>query len=484
MDIEFTEKQEIAMSAVQSEEYDFILFGGAIRGGKTVWGLSALLILCKVFPGSRWCVIRENMERIRTTTIPSFKKLEANGKLKESPYEYTDSNGSVILFKSENYDSDKELDWMKGLEVNGFLFEEINECQKKTLYKAFERAGAWIIPHATIQPKPIILATCNPTWGWVKTLIYDPWKLGTLKKKWLYIPAKITDNVNKQGVSNLPEGYIENLKNLPQFEYMVFVEGNWDIQLKTGGEFLRAFELSKHVRPVSFDKEQILHISIDSNCYPYIAITIWQLIKVNDSWNIRQIEELPVSDPDNTADRAGKKLANYLQSIGYNQKIFLYGDNSTKSRNNIDEDKRSFYQIFIENVSRFGFRIEDKMTSNKPPVASIGDFVNAILNDEIPDLSIEIGENCKTSISDYIETKADKDGSILKKRVKDKATGISYEPNGHLTDTLKDFIYQAFTEEYNRWLNRFNTAPTYANSEDFEEPDYSDNPDAIFYGHD
>ena len=141
--IEFTPKQTEAMDALESEQFNFILYGGAIRGGKTVFGLSALLVLCTVYPHSRWCVIREDMEKIRTTTIPSFRALEPSGQLKQSPYEYTHPSGSVILFKSENFAQDKDLDWMKGLEVNGFLFEEINECQQKTFNKAFERAGSW-----------------------------------------------------------------------------------------------------------------------------------------------------------------------------------------------------------------------------------------------------------------------------------------------------------------------------------------------------
>ena len=196
--MELTPKQTEAMQAVQSEHYNFILYGGAIRGGKSVWGLTALLIMCQVFPRSRWCVIREDMEKIRTTTIPSFRKLEPSGNIRQSPFEYQHPNGSIILFKSENYAQDKDLDWMKGLEVNGFLFEEINECQEQTFYKAFERAGSWIIPHATRQPKPTILATCNPTFGWVKKVVYDKWKSNTLPEKWMYIPAKITDNQGRE----------------------------------------------------------------------------------------------------------------------------------------------------------------------------------------------------------------------------------------------------------------------------------------------
>lgn len=453
MEIVFTPKQSEAIEALQSEKYNLILFGGAIRGGKTVWGLASLLILCAVFPRSRWCVIRENIERIRTTTIPSFKKLEPSGRLKETPFEYTHPNGSVILFKGENYNIDKDLDWMKGLEVNGFLFEEINECQQQTLFKAFERSGAWIIPNTQIQPKPIILATCNPSFGWVKDLVYDKWEKGILNPKWLYIPAKITDN------PHLPEEYKESLKNLPRYEYEVYVEGNWNIQLKTGGEFLRGFDLNKHVKRLVYDPSTTLHISVDSNVYPYISVTIWQLIK-GERWEIRQIHELPCIDPDNTASRAGKNVAKYLKSIQYTQRVLLYGDRSTKNRNNIDDDKRSFFQIFKENIEGEGFRTEDKMLNYSPSVSTIGDFVNAIFNYELDFAEIEIDESCKKSIGDYIETKTDRDGSILKKRITDPKTGVSYEPNGHLTDTLKDFIVQAFKKEFDAYENRFKQIPS------------------------
>ena len=181
MIIDFFPKQIEALEKVLINKYNLVVYGGAIRGGKTVWGLATLLFLCEVYPRSRWCIIRETMDRLRTNTIPSFKKLGAKGKLIENPFEYTHHNGSKILFKGENYAMDKDIDWMKGLEVNGILFEEINECKEQTLYKAFERAGSWIINGAKRQPFPIVMATCNPTFGWVKHLIYDNYKKGTLK---------------------------------------------------------------------------------------------------------------------------------------------------------------------------------------------------------------------------------------------------------------------------------------------------------------
>lgn len=427
MTIEFTPKQLEAFEALQSEKYNFILYGGAIRGGKTFWGLCSLLVLCEVFPGSRWCVVRENTERIRTTTIPSFSKIGSRGKLRQNPFEYKHHNGSIIMFKGENIDRDPDLDSFKGLEVNGFLFEEINECQEKTLSKAFERAGSWIIPNAKYQPYPVVLATCNPTNGWVKDRVYTPWKEKRLPAKWIYVPAKITDN------PHLTQDYIDNLENLTQYEYMVFVEGDWEVQLKTGGEFFKGFELGKHVKPTRFNTDEVIHVSIDSNVDPHIAVTLWQMKRdANNVWQVKQVAELPAEDPDNTAKRAGAKVANYLKNSGYNGSVFMYGDRSTKSRNNIDDDKRSFYEIFTTELKNAGFRIEDKFLSLAPSVAAIADFVNAIFDGTLKFAEITIGEHCKKSINDYILTKQDRDGTMLKKRVTNPATGVSYEPNGHL----------------------------------------------------
>jgi hypothetical protein len=450
IDFDRNAKQVEAMKAIQSQKYNFILYGGAIRGGKTFWGLSALLALCSVYPGSRWCVIREDTEKIRTTTIPSFKKIQPSGRLRESPYEYTHPNGSQILFKGENYARDKDLDWMKGFEANGFLFEEINECQEQTFNKSVERAGSWNIGGGGRQPKPIVLATCNPTQGWVKDRFYDPWEKGILRDNWLYIPAKITDNAQ-----NLDPEYVENLKTLPRYEYQVFVEGNWNVKLKTGGEFFKNFELEQHVAPFHTDPEERVHISIDSNVLPYIAVTCWQMQKKGEGWIAKQTHDIPVKDPDNTARKAGAKVGRWLKGIGYKQRVFLYGDPTTTARNNIDDEKKSFLDLFVEGLLKEGYECDKRFFTKAPGVASTGDFINAIYEGKVPGVEILVSEYCKESINDYIETKQDKDGGILKKRITDPKTKQSYEPHGHMSDTKRYFLCKVFDNEFRQFQNRF-----------------------------
>jgi hypothetical protein len=447
-------KQEEFLEAVFSNKYSFVLYGGAIRGGKTFALLGLFLILSKLYPGSRWAIVRKDLQVIKKNLFPSWDKIKPIEFIKSHNHDtqtVTFTNGSQLIFFPEGYEDDKDLNRWKGLEVNGIGFEEINECQQVSFFKAFERVGSYIIPNCTKQPKPIIVGTCNPTQGWIKDLMYEPWKAGTLKKQWHYIPSKIYDNLPL--LRDQPE-YLPNLvNNLNRYEFEVFVEGNWDVQLKTGNEFLRSFDPSIHCKPLQFNSEKTVHISIDSNVFPHIAISCFQLIE-DGNWKIRLIDELHATDPENTASQAGKKIVRWLYSIGYSQSVFLYGDRSTKNRNNIDDDKRSFFQIIDETIKNSGFRTVDKMLSYAPPVASIGDFVNAIFAKELDFAEIEINEKCKIAINDYIETKTDKDGTILKKRITDPISKVSYEPNGHTVDNLKDFIVQAFYDEYQKYMSR------------------------------
>lgn len=431
-----TPKQSEAMDLLESGKFNFILYGGAIRGGKSVWGLSALLVLCTIYPKSRWCIIREDMEKIRTTTIPSFNKLSPSGVLRQSPYEYTHPNGSVILFKSESYDRDKDLDWMKGLEVNGFLFEEINECQEQTFYKAFERAGAWIIEGIPIndQPQPIILATCNPTFGWVKKVIYDKWKTKTLPDTWCYVPAKITDN------PHLPQAYIDNLKNMPRYQFEVFVNGNWDISLKVGGEFYKCFELEKHVGPTKYNKDLPLHISWDDNVNPYLPCGIFQI----DGKEIRMIDEIAGENPYNTVKSVCSEIIRKYQS--HTSGMFVYGDATASKEDTKLEKGHNFYKLIIDYLEQF--KPTKRVLKSNPSVAMRGNWINTVLENNLGGLNIIIGEHCKHTINDFILLKEAADGTKSKEMDTDPKTKVRFQKVGHFTDLFDYIMCSAFSQEF------------------------------------
>lgn len=432
--ISFSEKQNQAMDAIASERYNFILFGGALGGGKTIWGLSALLIMCEIFPKSRWCVIREDLEKIRTTTIPSFKKLNPSGKLRESPYEYTHPNGSQILFKGENYDNDKELLWLRGFEASGFLFEEINECREITLDIAFSRAGRW---ESDPRPKPIILATCNPANNWVKERIYDKFKLGQLPKNWLYIQSKVTDN------PYLTPEYLENLKNMPRYQYEVFVEGNWDISLKQGGEFYKCFELDKHVVECEYDPKLPLHISFDENVNPYLPVGIFQL----EGNEIRWIDSIEGKNPDNTI----KAVCNAFKRRYPNHEsgVFVYGD-ATSQKDDVKLEKgHNFFRLILNELS--DYKPQLRVTPANPSVAMRGMFINAVLEINYEGIVVKIDPRNKTAINDFVNVKEAPDGTKHKAKETDPKTGVSFQKWGHFTDLFDYLITYAHSSAYTKY---------------------------------
>ena len=435
-------KQDEFLTAVFSGENNFVLFGGAIRGGKTFVALFAIQLLCHIYPKSRWAVVRRDLPTLKRNTIPSWQKLKLNNIIKSennSEHTVTFKNGSQIIFFPESFDTDKELERWRGLEVNGFLFEEIQECQYKSLMKAFERSGSNFI---TPMPTPIIMATCNPTQNWVKKEIYDKWKNGTLPARWKYIQSTIFDN------PFIPQEYIDSLENMGYYERRVFVDGDWEFNIKQGGEYWKSFELSKHVSQVNYIKGKPVHIVFDNNVAPYVSVQLWQADEQRKE--LRQFDEIPCVYPYNSAIKAGEKVVQYLKSLDYQDVVFLYGDSTSQAKNTIDENGRSFYTLFEQEIRKH-FRITSRIGKSNPSVSLSGQWINSIYEGK-GDWRILIDEGCKTSIGDYIDTKEDKNGGILKTRV--TVNGQSFEKNGHMSDCKRYFITQILDREYKNFIGK------------------------------
>jgi hypothetical protein len=229
------EKQAAFINAVFSGEYNYLAFGGSVRGGKTFGGIATLAILCKVFPGSRWAIVRTDLPTLRRNTLPAYYKFRDQhapdflGEFNQGTWIAKCANGSEILLFSEGLEGDPDLDRWKGLEVNGFLLEEANELAEKSFYKAMERAGAWIIPKtkhspSPNQPPPLILLTFNPAMNWVYKLFYKPWRSGTIAAPYFFQPSSLADN------PGIPEAYKASVANLPEAEYRRFIQGEWEVE--------------------------------------------------------------------------------------------------------------------------------------------------------------------------------------------------------------------------------------------------------------
>lgn len=234
--------------------------------------------------------------------------------------------------------------------------------------------------------------------------------------------------------------------------YNVYALGEWGV-IKTGSEFLNSFNIGKNSGEYPYIPGLPIHLSVDSNVLPYISVSYWQ-VDLSKGKDMYQIAETTAESPNNSVRRAAKLVSKKLSELGYDDKIYLHGDASAKAANTIDDNKRSFMDLFIDTLKKDNWIVEDKVGNKNPLVSMTGEFVNAIFEKQLPDLSINIDDGCRASIDDYQSVQKDANGAILKTKVKDSVTKQTYEEHGHLTDTLRYVVHDIMYEEYVQFANR------------------------------
>lgn len=418
------------------------LYGGAIRGGKSYWGCLAILTYCFKYDKSRWLILRENLPTIKRNLLPTLNQLLDSGfrnyikSFDMQTMTITFLNESQIVIMAEGYDTDKELNRFRGLEVNGAFIDEVNEIQEETFNKIIERSGSWF--HSLNCPTKILLS-CNPTNGWVKERFYEPYKINKLQDGIRYVPAKITDN------PFIPQSYLDSLKMLPRYQYEVFVEGNWDLQLKTGGEFYKCFELDKHVGKCEYNPLLPLHISWDDNVNPYLPCGIFQIA----GKDLRMINEIAGITPNNTV----KSVCNEIirQYPGHISGMFIYGDATASKEDTKLEKGYDFYRLIMDNLKQFKPNL--RVLRANPSVSMRGNWINTVLEKEIGGVKLLIDESCKKTINDLVMTKESADGSKNKEMDTDPKTKVRYQKYGHFSDLTDYILVSAFANDFAKYQN-------------------------------
>lgn len=446
-----TKKQLEATMLLSDPEVTFILYGGAIRGAKTFWLIVIFFKLALLYPNSRWVIIRADLPRLKRTVLPAvyeiLKDPEFGPRLaneNKGTMTFTFDNGSVVMLFSENFATDKDLDRFKGLEANGFGADEINELQEMTLNKMNERAGSWLNAGYSVygfKPRPIVIATCNPTKNWVKQLIYDKWIDGTLSREKRYVQAKITDN------PYVPKSVIRNYKNtLPYVQFQRFVAGDWEIEEQTGGEFIRNFNGNKHVKPTPFIPGQASHLSWDFNVMPYLTTLCAQLAMTDKKrWQVRFYDEILGIEPRNTMQANCREFVKTYQDGFPIAPVFLYGDAQGNKR--IEGLNYTRFSKIREYLSAYSHNSWDRTLKANPEVIYAREFIDWLLSDESP-VDIMIDPRCKQLIYDLQHLKEGPNGYIVEYGV--SANGAKFEKMGHLYDAFVYILWSLFKDDFKK----------------------------------
>lgn len=402
-------------------------------GGKTYLSMALLILLAKIYPGSRWAVIRRTLPNIKKTVLPTFKKVcppaFLNGGVRSentSPLAIF-KNGSQIEFYAENIQSDKDLDWMKGLEVNGILLEQLEELSHKCFELSFIRAGRWRIDP---MPKPIILATINPTIAWAKQKIYEPFQNGTLNEEWFYLPAKISDNPILFHDKNYMKGF-ENLDALTRKRY---IDGDWDA-FGVDMPFAYAFKEEKHVKETSFNPKLPLTLSFDFGVdpMPCVAMQVNQFPR-----EVSVLKEFHIFDGD--IYRLLTQIKAWIASLPFRPMLKITGDPSGRARSPLAEGAGNAYKAIIADL---GIRSDMVAVPRKFSIQNSRVLVNSVLEH----LPVSVHPDCEMLIKDlkYVECEKDAEGKIrLKKTGKNQGAATGNEMLTHLLDAFRYDMHLEF----------------------------------------
>jgi hypothetical protein len=391
-------KQQDFIDAVFSGNYSFLCYGGAMGGGKSYVCLFTLILLCKFYPKSKWCVIRESVPTLKKTTLETFKKIVPTNFVKSYNQQdqiYTFKNDSQIFFMAEDFAHDKDFDRFKGLEVNGFLLEQIEELQEKLLSVCFVRAGRHKIDK--MPPRPLILANVNPTLTWPKAKIYDAWIKKLLPNDWFYEPAKISDNPVLFNDVNYMHNVTAHLDDITRKR---LIDGDWTA-FAVDKPYFYNFSMSKHLLPV-YDPNPHLPIlvSFDFNIQPMTA-TVTQSINLLDSFTF---DNLKVNNG-SVEEMCELVKSNYNHFLG---NMDITGDATGRNREKVRRGNINAYKVIKQELG-----LQDR--NIKVPSSNMAHKDSRVLCASIHQhAGWRITENCEESISDLVNAQVDEFGDLIK----------------------------------------------------------------------
>lgn len=140
-----------------------IVLSGGFGAGKTLVWARKIILLCDLFPGSRWVILRSSFEHLKRTTMPTFFGAcppemydpRRGGKRVDSDKYVRMANGSEVLWM--HLDHPESVRILKGLEPNGFMVDQAEDVLESTFDIMMGRLGRWkgaVVPQSLIDREP------------------------------------------------------------------------------------------------------------------------------------------------------------------------------------------------------------------------------------------------------------------------------------------------------------------------------------------
>lgn len=235
----------------------------------------------------------------------------------------------------------------------------------------------------------------------------------------------------------------EALKFTNYNSYKVNVLGEWG-KTVFGGEFLKCWKSEIHTGLFPYDNQQALWLSFDENVVPYFPCGFFQVGR--DLKSPRLVHEIAAKSPNNKVSWMCREITRKLIEFGHKERLYITGDATSQKEDVKLEEGDDMFRLITTGLGKFNpQRVTPK---SNPSVRMSADFLNSLLEGNIPGMSFGANNPCRTAVADYENTKEDKNGKVDKTTVKDPKTGITYQPYGHFVDLTRYVLVTAFPKEY------------------------------------
>jgi phage terminase large subunit len=197
---EQTEKQAEVWDYLTDDVTTDILFGGGAGGAKSFTGCAWIIIMCGMYPGTRWVIGRKKLKTLKETTLQTFWDVCRKWNIKEGrdfKFNAQDnvirfSNGSEVLLKDLFlYPADPNFDNLGSLEITGAFVDEVNQVVYKSI-EVLKSRMRYKLDEFGLIPK--LLMTCNPAKNWVFMEFYKPFKEKVLEPWKRFVQSLAKDN--------------------------------------------------------------------------------------------------------------------------------------------------------------------------------------------------------------------------------------------------------------------------------------------------
>lgn len=224
------EKQSQALHALTDNETTEVGYGGAAGGAKSWTGCAWLMFMCLCYPETKYFIAREELKRLKDSTLITFFKVSKMYGLKlDVDYKYNGQDHCIIFKNGSRIDllevafkpSDPLFERYGSSEYTCGWFEEVGEIHFLAYDTLKSRCGRQYNDKYGI--KPTTFATFNPKKNFVYTYFYRRNKEGTLPKHIVFITALLYDNPFREKDY---EQQLKNMTNKAQKERLL--HGNFD----------------------------------------------------------------------------------------------------------------------------------------------------------------------------------------------------------------------------------------------------------------